>query len=175
MLMSQIRIGNGFDVHCLKEGRKLILGGVSIPFDRGLDGHSDADVLCHAIADSLLGAARLGDIGLLFPDTDPDYKDANSLELLKIVGDILSENNFKILDIDCVVAAQAPKLSPYRKEMRQNIAKALNISKDNVGLKATTTERLGFVGKGEGIAASAICLVKHRSKSKSKKAKKKDK
>lgn len=169
--MSSLRIGSGFDVHRLRKGRPLILGGVNIPYKKGLDGHSDADVLCHAIADSLLGAARLGDIGFLFPDSDPTYKDANSLLLLEIVGKLLNESGFKIKDIDCVIIAQEPKLSAYRDLMRKNVAKALKIDKENIGIKATTTEKLGYVGKGEGIAASASCLVKFK-KSKNKRSEK---
>ena len=166
--MSKFRIGNGFDVHRLKKGRALIIGGALIPYNKGLDGHSDADVLCHAIADALLGASRLGDIGLLFPDTDPAYKDASSIALLEIVGELVRENGFEIIDIDSVIAAQEPKLSDYRKVMRTNIALALKIDFDNVGVKATTTERLGFVGKGEGIAASATCLLKLKKNKKPK-------
>lgn len=156
---ARLRTGLGMDVHAFAEGRRLIIGGVDIPYHMGLDGHSDADVLAHAVADALLGASRLGDIGKLFPDTDPAFKGADSLVLLKAVGQHLRENGFSIIDIDSVVAAQAPKLSPYRDDMRKNLADALCISVDNVGVKATTTEHLGFVGREEGIAAYATCLI----------------
>ena len=154
-----LRIGQGYDVHAFAPNRKLILGGVEIPHHQGLDGHSDADVLVHAIADALLGAMRGGDIGKLFPDTDPAYKDANSLNLLAHVARVVRDSGFEIIDIDSVVAAQAPKLSPYRDQMRENIASAVGISVDNVGVKATTTEHLGFEGREEGISATAICLL----------------
>ena len=154
-----MRIGSGYDVHRLAEGRKLILGGVEIPYEKGLLGHSDADVLLHAIADALLGAARLGDIGKHFPDTDPAYKDADSLKLLEAAANLLREEGFEILDIDCVIAAQAPKLSPYREAMRENIARVCGIATENIGVKATTTERLGFEGREEGISAEAVALV----------------
>ena len=154
-----LRTGLGYDVHAFAEGRKLILGGVDIPHARGLLGHSDADVLAHAIADSLLGAVRGGDIGKLFPDTDPAYKDADSLKLLAAVANYVRELGYEILDVDSVIAAQAPKLSPYRDQMRENLAAAMGVSVENVGVKATTTERLGFEGREEGISATAICLV----------------
>ena len=154
-----MRIGQGYDVHRLTEGRKLILGGVDIPYDKGLLGHSDADVLAHAISDALLGAIRGGDIGKLFPDTDPKYKGANSLVLLSEVANFVRSEGFEILDIDSVIAAQAPKLSPYRDQMRENLAKACGIAVDNIGVKATTTEHLGFEGREEGISAQAIALV----------------
>ncbi len=157
--VQNLRIGQGFDVHALVEGRKLIIGGVDIPHTLGLDGHSDADVLTHAIADALLGATCAGDIGKLFPDTDPKYKGANSLLLLAEVGNLIRTQGFEIISIDSVISAQAPKLSPYRDEMRKNIANALNVSIDRVGVKATTTEHLGFEGREEGISASAVCLV----------------
>ena len=147
------------DVHAFAPNRKLILGGVDIPHHQGLDGHSDADVLLHAIADALLGAARLGDIGKHFPDTDPAYKDADSLKLLEAAANLLREEGFEILDIDCVIAAQAPKLSPYREAMRENIARVCGIATENIGVKATTTERLGFEGREEGISAEAVALV----------------
>lgn len=153
------RIGLGYDVHAFAEGRKLILGGVDIPHHQGLDGHSDADVLAHAIADALLGAVRGGDIGKLFPDTDPAYKGADSLKLLAHVAAFVREAGYEIVDVDSVVAAQAPKLSPYRDLMRENLARAMGIEKDNVGVKATTTERLGFEGREEGISAQAVCLL----------------
>ena len=154
-----MKIGIGYDVHKLVPGRALILGGVDVPFEKGLDGHSDADVLCHAIADAILGAAKMGDIGQHFPDTDPKYKDANSLDLLSEVAKLVASKNFKIEDIDSVVVAQAPKLSSHRQEMRENIAKALNVSVDCVGVKATTTEGLAFEGRGEGISAQAVALL----------------
>lgn len=154
-----LRTGLGMDVHAFAEGRKLILGGVDIPYERGLAGHSDADVLAHAVADALLGAARAGDIGKLFPDTDPAYEGADSLKLLAAVADHVRELGFAIVDVDSVVAAQAPKLSPHREAMRANLAAAMGIPVDNVGVKATTTERLGFEGRGEGISAYATCLL----------------
>ena len=154
-----MRIGHGYDVHKFAENRKLIIGGTEIPFELGLLGHSDADVLLHAIADALLGAARLGDIGKHFPDTDPAYKDADSLKLLEAAANLLREEGFEILDIDCVIAAQAPKLSPYREAMRENIARVCGIATENIGVKATTTERLGFEGREEGISAEAVALV----------------
>lgn len=157
--LAALRIGQGYDVHAFAEGRKLIVGGVDIPYDRGLLGHSDADVLAHAVADALLGGMRGGDIGKLFPDTDPVYKDADSLKLLTAVAGFVRENGYRILDVDSVIAAQAPKLSPYRDDMRVNLAAALDISVDNVGVKATTTEHLGFEGRGEGISATAVCLL----------------
>ena len=155
-----MRIGNGYDVHKLTENRKLILGGVDIPYERGLLGHSDADVLVHAIIDALLGACALGDIGSFFPDTDEKYKDISSILLLKKVGQVLKEENYTIINIDSIVAAQSPKLSPYTNIMRENISGALEIPIENVGVKATTTEHLGFEGRGEGISAYAVCLVK---------------
>lgn len=157
--LAALRIGLGYDVHAFAQGRKLILGGVEISHHQGLDGHSDADVLLHAISDALLGATRLGDIGKLFPDTDPAYKDADSLKLLEAVADRVREAGFQILDIDCVIAAQAPKLSPHRDAMRANIAHACDIALENVGVKATTTEHLGFEGREEGISAQAVALV----------------
>lgn len=157
--LRKLRVGLGMDVHAFAPNRKLILGGVDIPHHQGLDGHSDADVLLHAIADALLGAARLGDIGKHFPDTDPAYKDADSLKLLEAAANLLREEGFEILDIDCVIAAQAPKLSPYREAMRENIARACGIAMENIGVKATTTERLGFEGREEGISAEAVALV----------------
>ena len=155
-----IRIGHGYDVHRLTAGRKLILGGVEIENGGiGLLGHSDADVLLHAIADSLLGACALGDIGKHFPDTDEAFKDADSIELLKKVGEIIANGGYKINNVDATVIAQAPKLSPFIDEMRNNIANALEISFDRVSVKATTEEKLGFTGAGEGIAAHSVCLV----------------
>ncbi|NLZ52483.1 MAG: 2-C-methyl-D-erythritol 2,4-cyclodiphosphate synthase [Thermoanaerobacteraceae bacterium] len=154
-----MRIGIGFDVHKLVEGRKLVLGGVIIPFEKGLLGHSDADVLVHAINDALLGACALGDIGRHFPDTDPDYKDISSIVLLKKVKNLLSDKGYKIINIDSVICAERPKLAPYIDKMRKNIAKALDISVEQISVKATTTEELGFEGKGEGISAHAVCLI----------------
>lgn len=154
-----LRIGQGMDVHALVEGRKLIIGGVDIPHDKGLLGHSDADVLVHAVCDALLGGIRAGDVGKLFPDTDSAYKDADSLVLLSRVAETVRAAGFDILDVDSVVAAQAPKLSPYREAMRENLAYAMGIAVDNVGVKATTTERLGFEGREEGISATAVCLL----------------
>lgn len=159
MDIRNLRTGLGMDVHAFAEGRKLILGGVDIPHSRGLLGHSDADVLAHAIADALLGAVRGGDIGKLFPDTDPAYKDADSLKLLSAVAGFVRERGFEIVDVDSVVAAQAPKLSPYRDQMRANLARAMGVAVENVGVKATTTEHLGFEGREEGVTAYATCLV----------------
>lgn len=153
------RIGNGYDVHRLTEGRKLIIGGVTIPFDLGLDGHSDADVLIHAVCDALLGAAALGDIGKHFPDTDPKYKGISSLKLLGFVCDLLKENGYSIGNIDTIVVAQMPKIGPYIEEMRKNIAAAADISFDCVSVKATTEEKLGFTGRIEGISAHCVCLI----------------
>ncbi len=154
-----MRIGQGYDVHCLVEGRKLILGGVEIPYEKGLLGHSDADVLLHAVMDALLGAAALGDIGQHFPDSDERYKGISSVELLKEVGKILQENGYLIENIDSTVIAQRPKLLPYRPQMAKNIADALGIEPDQVSVKATTEEGLGFTGTGEGISAQAIALL----------------
>ena len=154
-----MRIGLGYDVHKLTENRDLILGGVKIPYELGLLGHSDADVLVHAITDSLLGAAALGDIGKHFPDTDEEWRGADSIELLKAVGRLLSENNYVVGNIDSVIIAQKPKLAPYIEQMRTNIANALTLSADKVSVKATTTEKLGFCGRGEGIAAESICMI----------------
>ncbi len=154
-----MRIGQGYDVHRLVEGRKLILGGVEIPYEKGLLGHSDADVLLHAVMDALLGAAALGDIGQHFPDSDERYKGISSVELLKEVGKILQENGYLIENIDSTVIAQRPKLLPYRPQMAENIADALGIEPDQVSVKATTEEGLGFTGTGEGISAQAIALL----------------
>lgn len=154
-----MRIGQGYDVHRLVEGRKLILGGVEIPYEKGLLGHSDADVLLHAVMDALLGAAALGDIGQHFPDSDERYKGISSVELLKDVGKILQENGYLIENIDSTVIAQRPKLLPYRPQMAKNIADALEIEPDQVSVKATTEEGLGFTGTGEGISAQAIALL----------------
>lgn len=154
-----LRIGQGYDVHQLVEGRKLIMGGVDIPHTRGLLGHSDADVLAHAVADALLGGVRGGDIGKLFPDTDPAYEGADSMKLLAAVAGFVRERGYEILDVDSVIAAQAPKLSPYRDQMRENLARAMGIPPENVGVKATTTEHLGFEGREEGISATAVALL----------------
>ena len=153
------RIGTGFDVHRLVEGRKLILGGVEIPYEKGLDGHSDADVLIHALMDALLGAAAMGDIGRHFPDTDDAYKGISSMKLLDRVNNILAENMYSIGNADITVIAQKPKLSPYIEKMRENVADVLGIGKDLINIKATTTEKLGFTGRGEGIAAEAVCSI----------------
>jgi 2-C-methyl-D-erythritol 2,4-cyclodiphosphate synthase len=155
-----VRIGIGFDVHELVEGRKLIIGGVEIPYHKGLDGHSDADVLVHAIMDSLLGPANLGDIGKLFPDTSPQYKDISSLILLEKVKVELQRKGYWIENIDCVIMAQKPKLAPYIDKMQREIAAVLKIDKEDITIKATTTEKLGFVGREEGIAAQAVSLIK---------------
>ena len=154
-----MRIGTGYDVHRLTEDRKLILGGVDIPYEKGLLGHSDADVLLHAIMDALLGAAALGDIGKHFPDSDERYKGISSILLLREVGRLLEENNYIIENIDSTIIAQRPKLATYISDMRQNIAKALGLEMSQVNVKATTEEGLGFTGAGEGIAASAVCLL----------------
>ena len=157
--MTNLRIGHGYDVHRLKTGRALILGGVTIPYDLGLDGHSDADVLTHAIMDALLGAAAAGDIGKLFPDNDEAFRGISSLELLRRVKLNLAEKNYKIVNVDATIIAQAPKLSPYRETMRENLAKVMEVDVEQVSVKATTEEHLGFTGKGEGIAAHAVCLI----------------
>lgn len=154
-----MRVGMGYDVHRLTPDRKLILGGVEIPYEKGLLGHSDADVLLHAIMDALLGAAALGDIGKHFPDSDPAYKGISSLELLKKVGELLEERSFLIENIDATIIAQAPKMRPHIDTMRENIARVLDISLEQVNVKATTEEGLGFTGIGEGISAQAICLL----------------
>ena len=154
-----MRIGMGYDVHKLVEGRKLILGGVEIPNEKGLLGHSDADVLLHAIMDALLGAAALGDIGKHFPDTDPAYKGISSIRLLEHVADLLEEHQFLIENIDATIIAQRPKIRPYIDTMRENIAKALKIESDQINVKATTEEGLGFTGSGEGISSQAICML----------------
>jgi 2-C-methyl-D-erythritol 2,4-cyclodiphosphate synthase len=154
-----MRIGHGYDVHRLKAGRALIIGGVLIPFEKGLDGHSDADVLLHAIMDAMLGAAAFGDIGQMFPDNDPKYEGADSLELLKKVYERLLNAGWKVNNLDCTVVAEAPKLQGYIQQMREKLAQALNVSTDCVSVKATTEEHLGFTGSGEGIAAHAVILI----------------
>lgn len=154
-----MRIGQGYDVHRLTEGRRLVLAGVDIPYEKGLLGHSDADVLTHALMDALLGACALGDIGHLFPDSDPAYAGADSLKLLERVAALLIEKGFRVSNIDVTVIAQAPRLSPYIPFMRENLARRLALPLDRVSVKATTEEGLGFTGRGEGIAAQAVCLV----------------
>ena len=154
-----MRIGHGYDVHALVPGRKLILGGVEIPWEKGLLGHSDADVLTHAVMDALLGAAALGDIGMLFPDSDPRYKGADSLALLREVVRVTAEAGYRVENLDATVLAQAPKLSPHREQMRRNIADAAGLDISQVSVKATTEEGLGFTGSGEGIAAHAVVLL----------------
>lgn len=154
-----MRVGMGYDVHKLVDNRKLILGGVEIEYEKGLLGHSDADVVVHAIMDALLGAAALGDIGKHFPDTDPKYKGISSIELLKHVGKLLKENGYVIGNIDATIICQRPKLAPYREEMVQNVAKALEIEINQVCIKATTEEGLGFTGEGKGISSQAIALL----------------
>ena len=154
-----MRVGLGYDVHKLTEGRDLILGGVKIPYEKGLLGHSDADVVVHAIMDALLGAAALGDIGQHFPDTDPRYEGISSIALLEQVGKLLEEHNYVIENIDATIIAQRPKMMPHLPVMRENVAKALGIETNQVSIKATTEEGLGFTGSGEGISAQAICLL----------------
>ena len=154
-----MRIGHGYDVHRLQTGRRLILGGVDIPWERGLDGHSDADVLVHAVMDALTGASRLGDIGRLFPDTDPAYAGISSLKLLAEVGRLMVERGFAVVNIDAALLAQAPKIAPYKERMAENIAGALGIESERVNVKATTEEGLGFTGDGSGMAAHAVVLL----------------
>lgn len=157
--MTKLRIGHGYDVHRLVEGRALILGGVTVPFDRGLLGHSDADVLTHAVMDALLGAAALGDIGKLFPDSDAAYAGADSIALLERVTALLREHGWQVGNVDATVVAQTPKLAPYIPEMRRRLAEAMGLDVDCVSVKATTEERLGFTGSGEGMAAHAVALI----------------
>lgn len=157
-----MRIGHGYDVHRLVTGRKLILGGIEIPYDTGLLGHSDADVLTHALMDALLGAAAMGDIGLLFPDTDPKYEGASSILLLKEVAVLLSDKGYHTVNVDCTVIAQRPKLRPYIDEIRKTLSAALNISLDSVSVKATTEEGLGFTGDGTAMAAHAVVLIDNK-------------
>lgn len=159
-----MKIGIGYDVHALVENRHLVIGGVTIPHDRGLDGHSDADVLIHAIMDSILGALGKGDIGCMFPDTDNKFKNIDSRILLRIVFDVMYEKNYKIGNIDAVIIAQKPKMKNYIQEMRKNIASDLNTDVDNINIKATTTEHLGFEGREEGIGAQAVCLLEKQEK-----------
>ena len=160
--MKEYRIGQGYDVHRLVSDRALIIGGVRIPWERGLLGHSDADVLAHAVMDALLGAAALGDIGALFPDNDPQYAGADSLKLMQAVAALLREKNWEIVNVDSTVVAQRPKLAPHISLMRDNIAQALGIGKDRVSVKATTEERLGFTGREEGIAAQAVAMLREK-------------
>lgn len=154
-----IRIGQGIDVHRFSSDRELVLGGVKIPFAKGLEGHSDADVLLHALTDSLLGAAGMGDIGCQFPDSESQWKNANSLNLLKIAWDKIHKKGGRLLNIDCTLLAEHPKISPYLSQMKANIAEVLKIGVNQIGIKATTAERLGFIGREEGIAAFAVCLI----------------
>ncbi len=154
-----LRIGHGYDVHAFSENRKCIIGGVEIPYEKGLLGHSDADVLLHAVSDSLLGAAALGDIGKHFPDTDPAFKGADSLVLLKNVVDLIHSKGYRVNNIDATIIAQAPKMAPHIEQMRRNIAVALQVDVDCVNVKATTEEKLGFTGRKEGISAHCVCLI----------------
>ena len=157
-----MRIGHGYDVHRLVEGRKLIMGGVEIPYEKGLLGHSDADVLAHAIMDALLGAAALGDIGKLFPDNDPNFEGADSMKLMARVVEVLAEKGWKIGNIDSTVIAQKPKLAPYIPQMRERVAQVCGIDVEQISVKATTEEKLGFTGSGEGIASHAVCIIEKR-------------
>lgn len=157
--MTNLRIGHGYDVHRLVEERPLILGGVNIPWEKGLLGHSDADVLTHAVMDALTGAARLGDIGKLFPDTDPAYKGISSMKLLAQVGKLLTEQGYAVVNIDATLIAQAPKVSPYKQQMAENLAAALGVDVEQINVKATTEEKLGFTGDGSGMAAHAVVLL----------------
>ena len=161
-LPMEMRVGTGYDVHRLTEGRKLILGGVDIPYEKGLDGHSDADVMVHALMDALLGAAGLGDIGRHFPDTDPQYKGISSLKLLEIVNQRLHEAGYELGNADVTIIAQRPKLAGYISQMEENLAQTLGADRKQINVKATTTEKLGFTGRGEGIAAEAVCMIKSR-------------
>ncbi len=160
-ILSKLRIGLGYDVHAFAENRKLILAGIEIPYHKGLDGHSDADVVCHALMDAILGAMNAGDIGKLFPDTDAQFKDADSCLLLEQVAKLMKEGSYCLLNADIVIAAQAPKLSPYREAMQERLASCLQVPSGCIGLKATTTEKLGFVGREEGIACTASVLLVH--------------
>lgn len=156
------KVGLGYDVHKLCEGRKLIMGGVDIPYEKGLLGHSDADVLIHAIMDALLGAGKMGDIGKLFPDTDPKYKDISSIKLLKYVKEKMDQQGLSVVNIDSIIVAQRPKMRPYIEQMEINIANALECDVELINVKATTEEELGFTGKGEGISAKAVCLLERK-------------
>ena len=157
--MNDIRIGHGYDVHKLVENRKLILGGVEIPYEKGLLGHSDADVLTHAVMDALLGAAALGDIGKHFPDTADEYAGADSMKLAEKVSELIKNEGYSVSNIDCTVIAQAPKLAPYIDRMKENLASVFGLTADRVSVKATTEEKLGFTGRKEGISAHAVCLI----------------
>lgn len=157
--MTELRVGQGYDVHRLTEGRKLILGGVEVPYEKGLDGHSDADVLTHAVMDALLGAAKLGDIGELFPDSAAEFAGISSMILLERVGRLLAERGWAVVNVDATLIAQAPKIAAYKAEMARNIAKCLGVGEDRVNVKATTEERLGFTGDGSGMAAQAAALL----------------
>lgn len=157
--MTKLRIGQGYDVHRLAGGRKLILGGVEIPWEKGLLGYSDADVLTHAVMDALSGAAKLGDIGKLFPDTDPQYAGADSIGLLRQVAALLKERGYTVVNVDAALIAQRPKIAPYRERMEENLASALGVDRDRVNVKATTEEGLGFTGDGSGMAAQAVALL----------------
>ncbi len=157
--MSQIRVGVGYDVHAFAEGRRLVLGGVEIPSDRGLLGHSDADVLVHALMDAILGAMRAGDIGQHFPDTDPEYEGCCSIDLLERVGGLMREAGWRLADADTVLVLESPRVSPYREAMRSEMARALGVEVDHVGVKATTTEGLGAIGRGLGVAAQAVVIL----------------
>ena len=159
--MTNLRIGHGYDVHRLTEGRRLILGGVEIPWDRGLLGHSDADVLTHAVMDALCGAAKLGDIGRLFPDSNPRYAGISSLELLRQVAALLGEKGWAVVNIDATLIAQAPKVGPFRREMEANLASALGAEESRINVKATTEEHLGFTGDGSGMAAHAVAMLEY--------------
>jgi 2-C-methyl-D-erythritol 2,4-cyclodiphosphate synthase len=161
-----MRMGIGYDVHRLTRGRKLVLGGVTIPFEKGLLGHSDADVLIHAVCDAMLGAAGLGDIGMHFPDTDPDYKDISSMKILAKTYELVNSRKFRIMNLDSTIFADAPKLAPYREEMQKNIARTIEIEPECVNIKATTFEGLGMIGKGEGIGAMCVVLIQLRNKNK---------
>lgn len=160
--MTGLRIGQGYDVHRLVQGKKLILGGVEIPWEKGLLGHSDADVLTHAVMDALCGAAGLGDIGTLFPDNDPQYAGADSIALLRQVAALLRERGYAVVNVDAALIAQQPKIAPYKKEMAQNLAVALGVERDRVNVKATTEEGLGFTGDGSGMAAQAVVLLEKK-------------
>jgi 2-C-methyl-D-erythritol 2,4-cyclodiphosphate synthase len=161
--VADLRVGLGYDVHAFVEGRPLVLGGVTVPHTRGLAGHSDADVLAHALMDAILGAIRAADIGALFPDTDPAFAGISSMELLRRVANVLDESGFRLLDADCVVVLQEPRLSPFRDRMREEMAAALGVPADRIGLKATTTEGLGLTGRREGVAAQAVVLLERRT------------
>ncbi len=162
LLLTTVRVGTGFDIHRFEIGRRLVLGGVELPWDMGLSGHSDADVICHALIDAILGAAALGDVGALFPDSDPIYKDANSLDLLRQAAARCLSAGWQVENADVTLLAQAPRLAPYREEMRANLAGALQITPGAVSVKATTTDHLGVIGRGEALAAQAVVLLRAR-------------